>query len=83
MSTKIILNVKGQRSRLNVTNFQPPLVFIMAHIPTKLHQFLVISFRDFVRTDAQTDAETPPKTILARSIDGAQVITPLLFFCTV
>jgi len=28
----------------------------MAHIPTKLHQFLTSSFRDFMRTNAHTDA---------------------------
>jgi len=39
----------------------------MGHILTKLHQFLIRSFRDFVRTDTQTDAQTPPKTIFARS----------------
>jgi len=33
----------------------------MGHIPTKLYQFLISSFRDFVRTDTQT----PPKTIPA------------------
>jgi len=42
--------------RSNVTNFQTLLAFTMGHIPTKLHQFQTSSFRDFVRTDAQTDA---------------------------
>jgi len=32
----------------------------MGHIPTKLHQFLISSFRDFVRTDTQTPAKTIP-----------------------
>jgi len=41
----------------------------MGHIPTKLHQFPTSNFRDFV----QTDRQTPPKTIPARSIAGAQV----------
>jgi len=27
----------------------------MVHIPTKLHQFLISSFRDFVQTDTQAD----------------------------
>jgi len=46
----------------------------MVHIPTKLHQFLTSSFRDFMRTDRQkhTHTQTPPKTIPARSIAGAQ-----------
>jgi len=65
-NTKIALNVKGQRS--NVTNFQPLLAFTMGHIPTMLHQFLIISFRNFVRIDRQTDTQTPPKTIPARSM---------------
>jgi len=30
----------------------------MFHIPTKLHQFLMSSFRDFLRTDTQTDRRT-------------------------
>jgi len=30
----------------------------MGPIPTKLHQFLISSFRGFVRTDAQTDTQT-------------------------
>jgi len=38
----------------NVTNFEPLLAFTMGHIPTKLHQFLFSSFRDFVWTDRQT-----------------------------
>jgi len=51
-NTKIAVKVKGHRS--NVTNFQALLAFTMGHIPTMLHQFLISSFRDFVRTDAQT-----------------------------
>jgi len=40
----------------------------MAHIPTKLHQFLISSCRDFVQTDRSTDVQTdtqkmPTKTI--------------------
>jgi len=41
--------------RSNVTNFQPLLVFTMGRIPTKLHRFPTSSFRDFMRTDRQTD----------------------------
>jgi len=48
----------------------------MEHIPTKLHQFVVSSFRDFMRTDTQTDTQTQPKTVPARSIAGAQEKTP-------
>jgi len=36
----------------------------MGHIATKSHQFLISSFRDFMRTDRQT----PPKTIPVRSM---------------
>jgi len=36
----------------------------MGHVPTKLHHFLISSFRDFV----QTDTEMPAKTIPARSM---------------
>jgi len=54
---------------------------LQGHIPTKLHQFLIGSFRYFVRTDAQTDRETPPKTIPARSIAGAQVTMSLIAAC--
>jgi len=32
----------------------------MMHIPTELHEFLISSFRDFVRTVTQTDAEGLP-----------------------
>jgi len=60
----------GQMSRSNVTNFQTLLVFTMGHIPTKLHQFLISSFRDFVRTD--TDRQTPPKTIPALSMHAGK-----------
>jgi len=42
----------------------------MGHIPTKPRQFLISSFQDFLRTDAQTLS----KTILDCSIAGAQVI---------
>jgi len=35
-------------SRSNVTNSKTLLVFSMRHIPTKLHQFLISSFQDFV-----------------------------------
>jgi len=42
----------------NVTNFQTLLAFTMWHIRTNLHQFLISSFRDFVRTDRLTDAQT-------------------------
>jgi len=47
-----------QRSRSNVTNFQPLLTFTMGHIPTELHQFLISSLHDFVQThtDTQRDA---------------------------
>jgi len=57
----------------NVTNFQPLLAFTIEHrlIPTKLHQILINSFRDFVCR--QTNTETPAKTIPARSISGAQM----------
>jgi len=55
---------QGQKSRSNVTDFQSLLAFTMVHIPTKLHRFLISSFRDFVRTHRQT----PPKTIPARSM---------------
>jgi len=40
------------------TDFQPLLAFTMRHIPTKLHQFLIGSFQDFVRTDEHTDRQT-------------------------
>jgi len=40
----------------------------MGHIPTKLHQFLISSFQDFVQTVTQTDTQTPAKTIPARSM---------------
>jgi len=51
-------NSQGQRSRSNVTNFQPRLAFTIGHIPTKLHQFLISSFRDFMRKVRQTDRQT-------------------------
>jgi len=47
---------KTQGQRSNVTNFQPLSAFTMAHIRTKLHQFLISSFRDFVQTGKQTNA---------------------------
>jgi len=46
----------------------------MGRISTKLHRFLTSIFRYFVRTDVHTDRQTPPKTVPARSIAGAQVI---------
>jgi len=49
---------QGQRSRSNVTNFQSLLAFTMGHIPTKLHQFLIRSFRDFVRIGTHTHRYT-------------------------
>jgi len=57
---------KGQRLRSNVTNFRAILVFMMRHIPTKLHQFLISSFRDFVRTDrlAHTDRHRQKQYLL-------------------
>jgi len=60
-------NLQGVRSRSNITNFQSLLAITIVHIPAKLHQFLIISFRDFV----QTDAQTPPNTPLCRSIASA------------
>jgi len=42
---------QGQRSESNVTNFEPLQAFTIGHISTKLHQFLIYSFRDFMRTD--------------------------------
>jgi len=39
-------------------SLQPLLSFTMGHIPTTLHRFPTSSFRDFVRTDTQTDAVT-------------------------
>jgi len=56
---------QGQRSRSNVTNFQPFPVFPMAHIPTKLHRFSTSSFRDFVRTDTQTHRRRQKQYLLA------------------
>jgi len=46
---------QGQRSRSEVTNFEPLLAFSVGHISNELHQFLVSSFQDFMRTDPQTD----------------------------
>jgi len=69
---------QGQRSKSNVTNSQPLLAFTIGHIPTKLHQFLISSFQDFVRQkvlvlgewvlSGRTDTKTPLKTTPARSI---------------
>jgi len=69
---------QGQRS--NVPTFNH---FTVGHIPTKLHQFLISIFRDFVRTsDRHTDTQTDTHTDAAkfvlpylppRSISGAQV----------
>jgi len=69
MQPKIKNSSQGQSLRSNVTNFQSLLAFTMGHIPTKLHQFLTSSYRDFVRTDTAKDRQTPPKTIPARSMD--------------
>jgi len=68
------------RSESYVTSFQPLLAFTMKHIPTKLHQFLISSFRDIVcgQTQRQTDIQTPPKTIHAYSIAGAGNYAPML-----
>jgi len=44
----------------NITDFQSLLTFTMGRIPTKLHRFPTSSFRDFQRTDTQTDTQTPP-----------------------
>jgi len=57
-----------QKSTPNVTNFQLLLAFPMGHILTKLHRFPTSSFRDFLRTDAQTHRQTPPKIIPACSM---------------
>jgi len=52
-NTERALKVKGQ-GRM----FQPLLAFTMGHIPTKLHQFLISSFRNFVRTVTLTRRQT-------------------------
>jgi len=44
-------NDQGQRSSSNFTNFQSLLAFTVMHIPTKLHQFLICSFRDFLQRE--------------------------------
>jgi len=62
---KYLNSSQNQRSRLNIINFQTLLAFTMGHIPTKLHQFLISSFRDFVRTDAQTDRRHQKQYLLA------------------
>jgi len=51
----------SQRSKSNVTTLEPLLAFTMGQIRMKLHQFLIISFRDFVQTDTETDKQMPPK----------------------
>jgi len=55
--TVLVAQAQGQRSRSNVTNFQPLLAFTVGHIPTKLHQFLTCNLRDLL---------TLPKTIPVR-----------------
>jgi len=75
---KYLNSSQGQRSRSNVTDFQSLLAFTVGHTSTKLHQFLISSFRDFVWTDRCTDRQMPPKTIPARSIAGMQVLYSLL-----
>jgi len=44
--SKVIACIKNTKMALksDVTNFQPLLAFTMGHIPTKLHQFLTVSF---------------------------------------
>jgi len=49
---------QGQKSRSYVTNFQPLLAFTVGHIFTKLHRFLISSFRDFLQTDRRTNRQT-------------------------
>jgi len=69
-------NSEGQRS--NVINFQTLIAFTVGHIPAKLYQFLISSYRDLVRevwTDRHTHTQTQPKTIPARSIAGVQAKT--------
>jgi len=65
--------------KVKVNCHQSLLAFTTGHIPTKLHQFLFNSFRDFVRTDRHTDRQMPPKTIPARSIAGADMQTQIKF----
>jgi len=50
-----------------VNEIQPIPAITVGKIPTKLHQFLISSFRDSV----PTDRPTRPKTIPARNIAGA------------
>jgi len=45
----------------------------VGHIPTKLHQFPIISFRDFLRTDSRTDGRRTKQYLLAAR---AQVTRP-------
>jgi len=49
-----------------VVKFYPNLIiflgFITKHIPSKLHQFLIISFSVFVRKDRHTDTRTGTQT---------------------
>jgi len=47
---------KVKKIAVKVTNFEPLLAFTMMRTPTKLQQFLMRSFRDFVQTDGLTDA---------------------------
>jgi len=50
---------QGQRSMSNGTNFQASLAFTtMGNIHTKLHQFLISGFWDFVRKGRHTDRHT-------------------------
>jgi len=63
INTKIALKVEGQS---NVTHFHSLLAFTVGRIPTKFHQFLISSFRDFVNTN--TDTQMPAKTIPAHSM---------------
>jgi len=56
--TKYENSSQSQKLRSNVTNLQSLLAFAMGHITTKLHQFLISSFRDFVQTDRRMDRQT-------------------------
>jgi len=62
---------KVAKSSHYVTNFESLLAFTIGHIPTKLHQFLISSFRDFVHTDRRTDKRCQKQYLLA---ECAQVI---------
>jgi len=48
VNEKYFNSFQGQRSRSDVTNFQPLLALAVGHIPSKLHQFLFCSFQYFV-----------------------------------